>query len=314
MGRTFHFIVAAVLGAVLSHRVEAASISATEPDFLLPCHEVFQDGRITPGYIDMIADYAIPRQARSAGSDAAALGADPAVLDRLSKWPGKLRMVVRSDVPISRGAFTTLRLHLFGWSSFEIEYIWDNERTAVLQNGDLLVHVTTGPVVLHPKLQNPKLDAMLLEFYGSPEAVATLNERRRGDVSPGFVDIIRNGDSEVERAIVVLNIGSLSRQGTNWLLELMTSALNPNPGNAAYYALPGGTAEEKRIYDSNWSSNLDYALTWSREFHSYMAVLYDNSVKSGMTRDQLLVAATEILNRREYRDKLFIAHNCKNEM
>ncbi len=100
----------------------------------------------------------------------------------------------------------------------------------------------------------------------------------------------------------------------NWLLELLTSALNPNPGNAAYHGLPGGTPQEKRIYDRIWSSNGDYHLGWSREFRTYLAVLFDDSVKAGMTRDQLVEAATEVLNRPKLRRDIFTAHHCANEL
>jgi hypothetical protein len=308
---------AIVLGvAILSQRTDAADISRTEPNFLLPCDEVFEGGRIAPGYVDMIADFAIPRQPWV--SEADALGADPAVPDRLSKWPEKMRMVVRSDVALSRGAFTNLRLYLFGWSEFEIEYVWDNEGTVQLRDGDLLVHVAAAPILRHPKIKkNTKLDAMLIEFYGSEEAASKVNEARRHPAAMhGFVDVIREQDHAIRRAIVVLQPFSYMGDGGtwNWLLQLLTSALNPNPGNAAYYALPGATPQEKRIYDRSWSSALDYHLAWSREFQTYLGVLYDQSVKAGMTRDQLVGAATEILNRPEYRRKIFTAHNCANEM
>lgn len=314
MGRTLIFA-AIVLGvAVLSQRTDAADISRSEPDFLLPCDEVFEGGRIAPGYIDTIVNFAIPRQPQV--SEADALGADPAVPDRLSKWPGSMRMVVRSDVAMSRGAFTNLRLYLFGWSEFEIEYVWDNEGTVQLRDGDLLVHVAAAPILLHPKIgKNPKLDAMLVEFYGSEKAASKVNEARRYPAAvSGFVDVMRDQGHEIKRAIVVLQAGSYYGDGGNWLLELMTSALNPNPGNAAYYALPGATPQEKRIYDRTWSSARDYHLSWSREFQTYLGVLYDQSVKPGMTRDELTDAATEILNRSGYRRKIFTAHNCANEM
>ncbi len=167
MGRTLT-LTAIVLGAVvLAHRSDAADISRSEPDFLLPCDEVFEDGRVAPGYVEMIADFAIPRQPQV--SEAEALGADPAVPDRLSKWPGKMRMVVRSDIAMSRSAFTYLRLYLFGWSEFDIEYVWDNDGTVKLQDGDLLVHVTSRRIMQSAKTENPKLDAMLrrvLRFRG----------------------------------------------------------------------------------------------------------------------------------------------------
>jgi hypothetical protein len=309
MGRTLT-LAAIVLGvAVLAQRTDAADISRSDPNFLLSCKQVFEGGRIAPGYIDMIADFAIPREPQV--SEADALGADPAVTDRLSKWPGKLRMVVRSDPSIGRSTFTRL-----AWSQIDIEYVWDNDGTVQLQDGDLLVHIAAGPLVRHSKTKNPKLEAMLLEFYGSEEAASRVNEARQHPAAAsGFVDVIRGKDHEITRGIVVLNAWSYYRDGGNWLFELMTSALNPNPGNAAYYALPGATPQEKRIYDRNWSSASNYYyLSWSREFETYLAVLYDQSVKPGMTREQLVGAATEILNRPENRRNIFTAHNCANEM
>jgi hypothetical protein len=309
MGRTLT-LAAIVLGvAVLAQRTDAADISRSDPNFLLSCKEVFEGGRIAPGYIDMIADFAIPREPQV--SEADVLGADPAVTDRLSKWPGKLRMVVRSDPSIGRSTFTRL-----AWSRLEIEFVWDNDGTVQLRDGDLLVHISAGPLLQHPKIQNPKLEAMLLEFYGSEEAASRMTEaRQHPPAMSGLVDVIRGQDHEIKRGIVVLQAGSYYRDGGNWLLELMTSALNPNPGNAAYYALPGATPQEKRIYDRTWSSGPDYySLSWSREFETYLAVLYDQSVKSGMTRDELVNAATAILNRPENRRNIFTAHNCANEM
>ncbi|NJO33914.1 MAG: hypothetical protein HC869_13000 [Rhodospirillales bacterium] len=142
-------------------------------------------------------------------SEAEALGADPAVTDRLSKWPGKLRMVVRSDPSISRSTFTRL-----GWSQLEIEYVWDNDGTVQLRDGDLLVHIAAGPLSRHSKTKNQKLEAMLLEFYGSEEAAAQVNEARRHPAAmSGFVDVIRNQDHEIERGIVVLQAGSYYRDG-----------------------------------------------------------------------------------------------------
>ena len=204
MGRTLT-LTAIVLGAVvLAHRSDAADISRSEPDFLLPCDEVFEDGRVAPGYVEMIADFAIPRQPQV--SEAEALGADPAVPDRLSKWPGKMRMVVRSDIAMSRSAFTYLRLYLFGWSEFDIEYVWDNDGTVKLQDGDLLVHVTSRRIMQSARTENPKLDAMLVEFYGSAEAASKVNEaRRHAPAWFGFVDVIRNPRYGVKRAIVVLD-------------------------------------------------------------------------------------------------------------
>jgi hypothetical protein len=313
VGRTF-CLAAAFLGAiVLAPCADAADISRSDPDFLLPCEEVFEGDRIAPGYVDTIADFAIPK--RPQASQAEALGADPAVPDRLSKWPGKMRMVVRSDIAMSRSAFTNLSLYLSGWSEFEIDYVWDNDGTVKLQDGDLLVYVTSHHIMKSAKTENPKLDAMLVEFYGSSEAASKVNEARQHFPAwLGFIDVIRNQNHEVQRAIVVLHSASYHWDRGNWLLELLTSALNPNPGNAAYQGLPGGTPQEKRIYDRLWSSNLDYALVWSREFQTYMAVLYDESVKPGVTRAELVGAATRILNRPELQKRIFTAHNCKNEM
>ena len=165
MGRTLA-LTAIVLGVVvLAHRSDAADISRSEPDFLLPCDEVFEDGRIAPGYVEMIADFAIPRQPQV--SEAEALGAEPAVPDRLSKWPGKMRMVVRSDIAMSRSAFTYLRLYSSGWSEFDIEYVWNNhEESAKFMIGPVLVHVHQLVASMqNAKTDNSKLDAMLVEFY-----------------------------------------------------------------------------------------------------------------------------------------------------
>src|SRR4030095_8603533 len=103
--------------------------------------EVFENNRISPDYVETIVDYGLPRRERPAGSEAVALGADSAVSDRLSKWPGNLRIVVRADVPVIRSAFTNLRLGLTSGSRFDIEYVWDNEGTAAIRDGDLLVYV-----------------------------------------------------------------------------------------------------------------------------------------------------------------------------
>jgi hypothetical protein len=138
--------------------------------------------------------------------------------------------------------------------------------------------------------------------------------RRHAPAWFGFVDVIRDQNQEVKRAIVVLDAAFYYRDRGNWLLELLTSALNANPGNAAYHGLPGGTPQEKRIYDRLWSSSSEYALVWSGEFQPYMAVLYDESVKPGMTRAELVGAATEILSRPKLRQKIFTVHHCANEM
>jgi hypothetical protein len=313
MNRVCNLVTAAILAAIgLSQPAKAASVSPTEPNFLLTCGEVFVDGHIAPDYVEMIVDYALPRRTRPAGSEAVALGVDSAVSDRLSKWPGKLRMVVRSDVPVIRDAFTSLRLNLMSWSRFDIEYVWDNQGKVGLKDGDLLVYVMATSGSPEAKAAGPRLNDMLLEFYGAGPELAGLPDRVAKYPALGFVDVVRNSDTGIKRAIVVLNAASLRVHGSNWLFELLTTALNPNAGNAAYHELPGGTAEEKRIYDKVWVNDTLHALVWGTEFTAYMAVLLDESVKPGMTRAQLVAAATEILNRPELQKRLFTAHNCKN--
>ena len=313
MNRVCNLVAAAILAAIgFSHPAKAASVSPTEPKFLLACGEVFEDGHIAPDYVEMIVDYALPRRARPAGSEAVALGVDPAVSDRLSKWPGKLRIVVRSDVPVIRSAFTGLKLELFSWSTFDIEYVWDDEGKVAIKDGDLLVYVMAAAGSPEAEAAGPRLNDMLLELYGSGPELAGLPDRVAKYPALGFVDVIRDSDNGIRRAIVVLNEASLRVHGTNWLFELLTTALNPNAGNAAYHGLPGGTAEEKRIYDKVWVNDTLYGLVWGIEFKTYMAVLLDKSVKPGMTRAQLVAAATGILNRPELQKQIFTAHNCKN--
>ena len=215
---------------------------------------------------------------------------------------------------MSRSAFTYLRLYLSGWSEFDIEYVWDNDGTAKLQDGDLLVHVTSRRIMQNAKTENPKLDAMLVEFYGSAEAASKVNEaRRHAPAWFGFVDVIRDQNHGVKRAIVVLDAAFYHWDRGNWLLELLTSALNPNPGNAAYHGLPGGTPQEKRIYDRlvvGWRIPLGLEPGIS----DLSGMLYDDSVKAGMTRDQLVEAATEVLNRPKLRRDIFTAHHCANKL
>lgn len=312
MNRACTFVGVAILAAIgLSRHAEAASVSATEPAFLLACDEVFADGHIAPDYIETIVDYALPRRARPAGSEAVALGVDPATSDRLSKWPGKLRVVVRSDVAVPRSAFTSLQLNQMGWSRFDIEYAWENDGKVGFRDGDLLVFVMAAD---SPEARAARLSDVLLEFYGAGPELAGLPDRVARHPALGFVDVVRGSDNGIRRAIVVLDERSLQAHGTSWLFELLTTALNPNPGNAAYPGLPAGTAEEKRIYDKVWVNDTLYGLTWGAEFSAYMAVLLDESVRPGMTRGQLVAAATEILNRPHLREKIFTVHNCKNEM
>lgn len=277
--------------------VQADQTSASEPVERLSCGEVFDGDSVSQAYIERIVGFAF--------SDAADA--------RLSKWPSGLRIVVRADAlpqDFVLGTIEEFRAALPHVGDFDAIALYDWANHGRFKDGVLLVYLTWHRST-DREAARQRYRALLQEFYGSVlingiEAVVGSQE----DLP--FVGVVRTVDGEVRRAVVVIDLeyAQLGRQPA--VIQLLTTAINPNPGNAISLGLPGGTPAEKRIYDKTWLSKVSYELSWTREFDLYLELLLGRDVTPGMSKMQFTEVVRLYLAQPMMKRRLAYLYDCKS--
>ena len=276
-------------------RISADQTSAAEPVEHLSCNDVFDRGEVSQGYVDRMVGFAFGDTE------------DP----RLSKWTNGLRIVIRSDVvpqDFVRAAILDFSAALPHVDDFYAAAYEDVANHARFRDGDLLVYLTWHRSQ-DREAAKLRYKALLQEFNGSAltsniHAVVGANDDQR------FVGVIRSDDGDIRRTVVVIDLeyAQLGKQPA--VLELLTTAINPNPGNAIKLGLPGSAPEEKRIYEKTWHSQVSYDLSWTREFHIYLEILLGRDIAPGMTKTQFAEAVRAIMDRPRMKRHLAAIYEC----
>ena len=273
----------------------AEQTSASDPVERLSCSDVFDGSEASQAYIDRIVGFAFSDHEDS----------------RLSKWPNGLRIVVRADAmpqDFVLDAIEDFRAALPHVSDFNAIAHFDWANHGRFKDGVLLVYLTWHRNT-DREAAKERYRALLQEFYGSV-LIKGIDAIIGSQEDLPFVGVVRTADGAVRRAVVVIDLeyAQLGRQPA--VLQLLTTAINPNSGNAISLGLPGSTPAEQRIYGKAWLSKVSYELSWTREFDVYLELLLGRGVTSGMTKEQFTDAAQLFLGQPRMKRHLAQLYDC----
>lgn len=274
----------------------AEQTSAGEPVEQLSCSAVFDSSDVSQAFVERMVSLAF------AGKDDA----------RLSKWTNGLRVLVRSEYQPQEfvvDAILDFRAQLPHVGEFNAITQLDWTSHAHFKDGDLFVYLVWYPTRAAREAGKQQYHALLREFSGSLSAEAIRPIIGSEDRWP-FVGVVRSENGDIQRAIVVVDLeyARLGKQPA--IFQFLTTAINPNPGNAFYLGLPGSTPDEKRIYKKAWHSKVAYDLAWTQEFQIYLELLLGRNVTPGMTRTQLADAVQSTLSQPRWKRRLAYLYAC----
>jgi hypothetical protein len=246
-----------------------------------------------------MTDLALPDQASPAG-----IYEPRNETGRLSKWTKDPRILVLGEGPVPSRFLDTIQkfaddLLRLGYSGTSVKI--DMSASEAPMNGDLVVALT-------PKLRGFRKQAseayydLLVSAYGSEEALVTAHDRHRRNLDAGFVDVIGDGKSNVQRVVVALDIIGPPAIRDPQLFELLTTAMNPNPGNLL---------SSEKVYAKIWETQIYYALRWTVFAELYLSLLRNNEIRSGLDRSELQATIAEMWAREGTRQELLANLECQ---
>jgi hypothetical protein len=246
-----------------------------------------------------LTDLALPDHSSSAG-----IYEPKDEIGRLSKWTKDPRILVLGEGPVPSRFLDIIQhfaadLARLGYSDTSVKIDLSASETPV--NGDLVV-------ALIPRLRGFRKQApeayynQLVKAYGSEEALVIAYDRHRRNLDAGFVDVIGDGRSNVERVIVALDIVGPPAIRDPQLFELLTTAMNPNPGNL----LSSG-----KMYAKVWDTQIYYALRWTVIAELYLSLLRNNEIRSGLNRSEFQGTIAEMWSREGTRQELLANLECQ---
>jgi hypothetical protein len=236
----------------------------------LECSDVLNGREISRAYANRIADFAFTEISTTGGEKPG-----------IAKWSVAPRILVRADAApraVLVDAIWQVQADLEAAIQKSVPVMVDLQAQKPVTDGDLVVYMSWA-IGTDRAAADRRRARVLRDFYGSEVPVSPpLFGDSRDNLH--FADVVLDDGGAVRRAIVAIDQPYAHLQGQASLLEMMTTVLNPNPGNAINLGLPGSTPQEKRIYEVIWRTQADYDLTWTREFQAYLRVLFDPRVVS----------------------------------
>jgi hypothetical protein len=273
-------------------------MSARDAVERLECRDVFGPEGITRDYADRIVDIAF-------ATDGAA---SPTAGSRLLKWTSKPRILVRSDTqPLALPADAIWQVHadLQAVIQQDVPIKFDLPADEPIRDGDLVVYLSWA-FGSDKAAAERRRERVLHDFYGAdmPDSRPLYGNSRDRLY---FVDVVQGDDGSVRRALVAIDQPYADQA---WVIEMITTALNPNPGNAINLGLPGSTPQEKRIYEIHWQTQVDYRLYWTREFQAYLRLLFDSRVPAASDANEFRDAVGGIMKEAAFQAWLRNLYDC----
>jgi hypothetical protein len=251
-------------------------MSARDPVERLECADVFDRQEVSQDYADRIVGFAFAETATAGVPEPA-----------LAKWPGKLRILVWADTEPRTFLIDTIRqfqADLQDATGQEVPVLFDLTARGPLADGDLVVYLSWA-FGTDRAATDQRRSRVTRAFYGSDQPPPPPMIGIGAD-SLDLADVSRDEKGAIRRALVVMDQPYAHLGGQAEMTELLTSVLNPNPGNAVNLGLPGSTPQEKRIYKAVWRTSTEYNLYWTREFGVYVGLLSDSRIAPGATKNQ----------------------------
>lgn len=279
---TVLFVIAGITTAASSLAYSESADDFVEPE----CNSIFEGNQVSDIFVDMITDLALPKQYPAAIANALE---PPAERSKLTRWPAHPRLVVQFDGMQTPTLLSVVRSYHDALTRLGIAngaLVVDYDGTEEPRNGDIFIVLSQDLRAFYTD-QESILRSRLARFYGSDADLTLSAARHKQARDHGFVDVIGGGRSDVARAVVALDSIGPSPIRDPELFQLLTTAINPNPGNEVH---------PNWIYDKVWRTQIHYTLRWTKTFAVYLRVLEDAQVESGMSRSQFEEAANRILN------------------
>ncbi len=292
-------VIAALLAAAfLPPRVHADSVSSSEPVERLSCGDVFDGEGVSPAYVQRIVGFAFPPGASGTA--------------HLAKWTQGWRLLLRTEAVPQDFVLDTVTAFRAALPRQEgvspvAQFDW-NDRARV-RDGDLVIYLTWWRGEARD-VAGQRFAALVEEVRG-PEPSARIEPVLGAVDHLPFVGIVRSAEGAVRRAIVVMDLDYAQLGGQPAVFEFLTTALNPNAGNALYLGLPGSKPAEKLIYEKTWRSSVKYDLSWTREFETYLRVMIQEAVTPGMNAAQFSEVAAQMLSEPEMKQRVAKLYGCE---
>jgi len=211
------------------------------------CDEIFEGDRASKSFIQALADLAIPL---NYNSDAAKYLEPPSQSSKITKWAKAPRLVLKLDGPITFPAGEVIGSFIDEAAALGLvdkQLVIDKGE---LGEGDIFVLLSSN-LRAFDRDRSPVLWRRLVDFYGSDDELARSIKRHQSARDAGFVDVIGDSQGNAVRALVAIDAIGPKEIRQPQLFELLTSAINPNPGAQIH---------EDWVYAKVWSTQIYYTL------------------------------------------------------